>query len=125
MVRLADVMRHVPEFAPEITDADFVVGCSCGTQQRLDAMTVEQHGLLTLYDCAVCANTLVGVVADDPRNDVLAPAPMTRRQEAGGHRLHGYVVGSKCDVAWHPPGAVKARALIPATPNFFVQYLNI
>ncbi|MEA2155679.1 MAG: hypothetical protein QOE11_1819 [Solirubrobacteraceae bacterium] len=125
MNRLADVMRHAPGLPDAISDADFVVGCSCGTEQRLNVMSVEQCGPLTLYDCAVCQNTLVGVVQDDPRNDLLAPAPMTRRQESGGHRLHGFVIGSKCDVALQPLGAERPLALIPATPYFFVQYLNM
>jgi hypothetical protein len=50
---------------------------------------------------------------------------MTRRQEPGGHRVHGYIVGSKVDVALRPAGADRDLVLIPATPNFFVQYLNL
>lgn len=125
MMRLADVLRAEQEIPDDITDLDFVLRCSCGTEQRLNVMTVGEYGPVTVYDCAVCENSLVGVMADDPRTDVLAPAPMTRRQEPGGHRLHGYVVGSKVDVALRPPDADDELVLIPATPNFFAQIRNM
>jgi hypothetical protein len=47
---------------------------------------------------------------------------MTRRQEQGGHRRNGYVVGSKVDIALRPPGEDADVLLIPATPSFFAQY---
>lgn len=125
MVRLADVMLCAPNIPPDVTDLDFVLRCTCGTEQRLNVMTVDDSGPVTLYDCARCENSVVAVMADDPRNDVLAPVPMTRRQEPGGHRLHGYIVGSKVDVALRPPDSDTDLVLIPATPNFFVQYLNL
>ena len=125
MISLADVLRRAPQFPDDLTDRDLVVGCSCGTEQRLNVMTVGEYGPVTLYDCAVCTTTLVGVLPDDPRYETVALAPMTRRQEAGGHRLHGHVVGSRCDVVLRPVGAEKDLAVIPATPTFFAQYLNL
>ena len=125
MIRLADVLRRAQGIPRDVTDRDFVVWCSCGTEQRLNVMTVGDYGPVTVYDCAVCDNSLVGVMPDDPRNELLAPAPMTRRQEPGGHRLHGHVVGSKVDVALRPPDADQELVLIPATPNFFVQIRNM
>ena len=50
---------------------------------------------------------------------------MTRRQEAGGHHLNGFVIGSKVDVVLRPPDTAKDEVLIPATPNFFTQYRYI
>jgi len=125
VVRLADVFHSAPDIPVDVTDLDFLLRCSCGTEQRLNVMTVGDYGPVTLYDCAVCENSLVGVMADDPRNEILAPGPMTRRREPGGHRVHGHIVGSKVDVALRPPDADKDLFLIPATPNFFVQYLNL
>lgn len=54
---------------------------------------------------------------DDPRNDVPPPVPMSRSQEPGRLRLHGYIVGSKVDIALRPPDAEKDVMLIRATPN--------
>ncbi|CAN5654054.1 hypothetical protein BH20ACT17_BH20ACT17_03520 [soil metagenome] len=125
MMRLADVLRYAPDIPADVTDLDFVLRCSCGTEQRLNVMTVGDYGPVTLYDCAACENSLVGVMADDPRNEILAPVPMSRRQEPGGHRVGGHIVGSKVDIAMRPPDADRDLVLIPATPNFFVQYLNM
>jgi len=54
-------------------------------------------------------------------SELLAPARMTRRQEAGGHHLNGYL-GSKVDVVLRAPESANDEVLIPATPNFFTQY---
>jgi hypothetical protein len=105
-----------------ISDRDFVLTCSCGLEQRLDAMVLDEQPDLTLYDCARCENSLVGVMRDDAATELwLAGSAMTRRQEVPGHRRCGFVIGSKVDVALHPAGAGgEAVALLPATPNFFV-----
>jgi hypothetical protein len=125
MQRLADVMRYAPDIPPEVTDLDFVLRCSCGTEQRLNVMPIDDYGHVTLYDCAVCENSLIGIMPDDPRNDVLPPVPMSREQEPAGHRMHGFIVGSKVDVALRPLDADRDLVLIPATPNFFSRYLHI
>jgi hypothetical protein len=109
----------------DLSDRDFLLRCSCGTEQRLDEMTVDVCGAITLYDCVRCQSSMVGLLAENPADEMWAPAPMTRRQEDGGHRLNGYVVGSRVDVALRPPDADADLLLIPATPNFFVQYLYI
>ena len=50
---------------------------------------------------------------------------LTRRQEAGGHRRNGYVIGSRVDVALRPPDADRDLLLIPATPSFFEVLRNL
>jgi hypothetical protein len=119
-MRVADAFRAVCESA--VSDHDFLLTCTCGTQQRLDAMTIDECGEITLYDCARCMRSVVGVLTDDPTLELRAPAALTRRQEDGGHRLYGYIIGSRVDVALRPEGAYEDLVLIPATPNFFVQY---
>lgn len=123
-MRLADAFRD-PVVRPQVDDRDFLLRCACGTEQRLNTMTICEWEDITLYDCAVCENSLVGVMTNDPMIELMAPAPMTRRQEPGGHRLNGYLIGSKVDVVLRPPESDKDEVLIPATPNFFVQYRNL
>jgi hypothetical protein len=120
-MRLADAFVDIG-LRPSISDRDFVVRCSCGAEQRLDEMTIDLCGEITLYDCARCTSSMVGVLADNPADELWAPPAMTRRQESGGHRINGYVVGSKVDVVLRPEGEDADVLLIPATPNFFVQY---
>jgi hypothetical protein len=120
-MRIADAFRDAG-VRPDLSDHDFLLTCSCGAEQRLDEMAIDLCGEITLYDCVRCTSSMVGVLADNPADELWAPSPMTRRQEAGGHRLNGYVVGSRVDVAIRPPGIDHDLVLIPATPNFFVQY---
>lgn len=120
-MRLADAFRD-PVVRPEVSDQDFLLRCSCGTEQRLNVMTICEWEDITLYDCAVCEDSLVGVMTNDSMIELVAPAPMTRRQEAGGHSLNGYIIGSKVDVVLRPPDSAQDEVLIPATPNFFTQY---
>ncbi|MEA2139689.1 MAG: hypothetical protein QOG56_2839 [Solirubrobacteraceae bacterium] len=124
-------MRIADAFAPEdgaagVADGDFVLSCTCGLRQRLDEMIVDEDDDLTLYDCARCENSVVGVMRDEPATDLwISTNSMTRRQELGGHRRNGYVVGSRVDVALRPPDAGRDLLLIPATPNFFVALRNL
>jgi hypothetical protein len=118
-MRLADAFSDI---GPALSDRDFVLRCTCGTEQRLDEMAIDVCGEITLYDCVRCQSSMVGVLADDPAGELWAPAPMTRRQEQGGHRRNGYVLGSRVDVALRPAGEDADVLLIPATPNFFAQY---
>ena len=120
-MRIADAFADAG-IRPGLSDNDFLLTCSCGTEQRLDEMAIDLCGEITLYDCVRCTSSMVGVLADNPADELWAPSPMTRRQEAGGHRLNGYVVGSRVDVAIRPPGIDHDLVLIPATPNFFIQY---
>jgi hypothetical protein len=120
-MRVADPFREAG-IREDASDGDFLLTCTCGTQQRLDAMTLDECGEITLYECVRCTRSIVGVMADNPADELWAPPPLTRRQEQGGHRLHGYVIGSRVDVALRPEGAERDLLLIPATPNFFVQY---
>ncbi len=122
-MRYADPFRDAGR--PETTDRDFLVTCSCGTEQRLDAMTLDETSPITLYECVRCTKSIVGVMTDDPDLERQAPESMTRRQERAGHRLRGYIIGSRVDVALRPEGAGRDILLIPATPYFFVRYLNV
>jgi len=120
-MRVADAFREASA-QHGVSDHDFLLTCTCGAQQRLDAMTIDDCGEITLYDCARCMRSIVGVLTDDPDLERRAPEPMTRRQEEGGHRLRGYIVGSRVDIELRPEGAERDLLLIPATPNFFVRY---
>ena len=40
--------------------------CSCGTEQRLDEMGLDEESVITLYECKRCTKSIVGVMTDDP-----------------------------------------------------------
>lgn len=122
-MRYADPFRDAGR--PETTDHDFLLMCSCGTQQRLDEMTLDETGVVTLYDCKACTKSIVGVLIDDPDLAMTAPQALTRRQEKAGHHLRGYIIGSRVDVALRPEDSEQDLLLIPATRYFFEQYLHI
>jgi hypothetical protein len=123
-VRLADAFRDVG--VPQVGDGDFLLTCTCGLTQRLDATQIDEEDDLTLYDCARCANSLVGVMPDDATTALwVSSSSMTRRQEVGGHRRRGVLIGSKVDVALRPPDARDDVLLIPATPSFFAALRNL
>jgi hypothetical protein len=117
-VRFADAFR---DDDVEVADGDFLLTCTCGSTQHLDAMEVDEQDDLALYDCPRCTNSVVGVMRDDPATELwISSSALARRQEVGGHRRNGYVVGSRVDVALRPPSAEDDVLLIPATPNFFI-----
>ncbi len=122
-MRYADPFRDAGR--AETTDHDFLLTCSCGTEQRLDEMTLDEEGVVTLYDCQRCTRSLVGVLTDDPDLAMTAPQALTRWQEKAGHHLRGYIVGARVDVALRPEGAEQDILLIPATRYFFEQYANL
>ena len=125
-MRLADAFPADDDDPAVISDHDFLLSCTCGLEQRLDEMIVDEDPELTLYDCARCENSLVGVMRDDAATDLwLSASAMTRRQELPGHRRGGFVIGSKVDVALRPAEGGDEVALLPATPNFFaaLRYL--
>ncbi len=78
-MRYADPFRDAGR--PETTDHDFLLTCSCATEQRLDEMTLDEAGVVTLYDCKRCTKSIVGVLTDDPDLAMTAPQPLTRWQE--------------------------------------------
>lgn len=123
-MRIADAFREVPG-GEDVSDRDFELTCTCGARQRLDEMRIDAGPVVTLYECARCANSIVGVLAENPLDEIFAPAPLTRRREQGGHRLRGYVIGSKVDLALRAPGGERDLLVIPATPSFFVQYRHV
>ena len=123
-MRIADAF--VTDEHPDISDGDFQLVCACGLEQRLDAMSIEDLGGLTLYECARCENTLAAILTDDAATQLwLSTSAMTRRQEAAGHRHNGYVVGSKVDIALRPPGSDRDLLLIVATPNLLIALRNL
>ena len=122
-MRYADPFRDAGR--PETTDHDFLLTCSCGTTQRMDEMTLDEAGPITLYECKRCTKSIVGVMTDDSDLEMMAPEALTRRQEKSGHHLRGYIIGSRVDVALRPEGDERDTLLIPATQYFFVQYLNL
>lgn len=122
-MRYADPFRDAGR--PETSDHDFLLTCSCATEQRMDEMTLDEDGPITLYECRRCTRTIAGVMTEDPDLEMQAPQALTRRQEKAGHHLRGYIIGSRVDVALRPEGAAVDILLVPATPYFFVQYLNL
>lgn len=122
-MRYADPFRDAGR--PETTDHDFLLTCSCGTEQRLDEMTLDETGVVTLYDCRRCTKSIVGVLSDDPDLAMAAPQALTRHHEKAGHHLRGYIIGSRVDVALRPEDSEQDLLLIPATRYFFEQYLHI
>ena len=122
-MRYADPFRDAGR--PETTDHDFLLTCSCGTEQRLDEMTLDEESLVTLYECKRCTKSIVGVLTDDPDLEMTAPQALTRWQEKAGHHLRGYIIGARVDVALRPEGAEQDILLIPATRYFVEQYSNL
>jgi hypothetical protein len=122
-MRYADPFRDAGR--PETTDHDFLLTCTCGTEQRLDEMTLDEEGVVTLYDCKRCTRSVVGILTDDPDLAMSAPQPLTRWQEKAGHHLRGYIIGARVDVALRPEGTEHDILLIPATRYFFEQYANL
>jgi hypothetical protein len=62
-LRVADAFRG--EGDGHVTDGDFLLQCTCGLEQRLDTMLVDEMRELTLYDCSRCENTLVAILTDN------------------------------------------------------------
>lgn len=122
-MRYADPFRDAGR--PETTDHDFLLTCSCATEQRLDEMGLDESSPITLYECRRCARSLVGVMTDDPELPKTAPPALTRREEKAGHHLRGYIIGARVDVALRPEGSERDILLIPATRYFFEQYANL
>jgi hypothetical protein len=58
-VRLADAFPADDAALLVISDRDFVVCCTCGLEQRLDTMPLDEDEDLTLYGCARCENSLL------------------------------------------------------------------
>ena len=122
-MRYSDPFRNAGR--PETTDHDFLLTCSCGTEQRLDEMTLDEAGMVTLYDCKRCSKSLVGVADSDLASQTHAPQGMGRWEEKAGHELRGFTLGSRVDVAFRPEGADADLLVLPATPYFFKRYLDI
>jgi hypothetical protein len=91
----------------------------------MDEMTIDETGLVTLYECKRCTKSIVGILTDDPELAMTAPQALTRWQEKAGHHLRGYIIGARVDVALRPEGADHDMLVIPATRYFFEQYANL
>ena len=122
-MRYADPFREAGR--PETTDHDFLLTCSCGTEQRLDEMGLDEEGPMTLYECKRCTKSIVGVLVDGPDLEMLAPQAMTRWEEKAGHHLRGFIIGAMVDVTLRPEDGEQDVLVIPATRYFFKQYLNL
>lgn len=123
-------MRLADAFAADrdwISDGDFVVTCTCGLQQRVGEMLLDEGADLTVYDCARCENSVVGVMTNNAATDLwLSVSAMTRSHGSQGHRINGYLVGSKVDLALQPPGTgLDDAELLLATPNFFLALRDL
>jgi hypothetical protein len=110
---------------PETTDHDFLLTCSCGLEQRLDEMTLDEDGPIVLYECSRCETSLVGVTTADLAATTHEPLGMARFDEKAGHALRGFTLGSRVDVAFRPEGSDADLLLLPATPYFFKRYLDV
>lgn len=120
-LRVADAFADA-----QVTDADFLIQCTCGLEQRLDTMLVDELRELTLYDCSRCENTIVAILTDAAAAQLrLASSMMVRRSNASGHRLNGYVIGCRVDLALRPAGADEDVALIYSQPDFFDALRNV
>ena len=123
-LRVADAFRD--EEHPDVTDGDFLVQCTCGLEQRVDTMIVDEMRELTLYDCSRCENTVVAILTENAATQLwLSSSAMSRRYGATGTRRNGYVVASRVDLAWHPPGADDATEVLYSSPDFFDALRNL
>jgi hypothetical protein len=123
-MRYADPFREAGR--PETTDHDFLLTCSCGAEQRIDEMVIDESGPVTLYECARCTADTVGVLKNDPDAEQgVAPQGMARWEERAGYEMRGYIIGSRVDIAFRPEDADADLLRIPATPYFFKRYLNL
>jgi len=115
-VRICDPFRAAGWFFL-VAERHFELQCPCGVTQRADALRTRDSGDVTLYECKHCDRRLIGV-ADDDRGPVEGPIPP---DDPDGHRMMGYVFGSKVDMSLWPPAAVEPWMSIPARPGFFTK----
>ena len=101
-----------------VGDRNFELRCGCGVTQRADALRARDDRGVTLYDCAHCGISLIGVAADDRAPAASAVEAMWPSSDEG-HRMCGFVFASKVDMAMWPPGATEPYMQIPARPGFF------
>jgi hypothetical protein len=124
-LRVADAFRGA-EDAPGVSDADFLLTCTCGLEQRLDTALMDEMREMTLYDCSRCENTIVAILTDNAAEHVQRSAGMmVRRSEAYGTSRNGYVIGARVDLALRPPDAGDDVLLILSAPDFFDALRNI
>ncbi len=117
-LRVADAFRTPDD--EDVGDGDFLVQCTCGLEQRLDTMIIDAMPELTLYDCGRCENTVVAVLTDNAAAQLwLSSSTMARRGDASGHRLNGYVIGSRVDLVRRPPDAGDVVSVLFSSPDFF------
>jgi hypothetical protein len=116
--RFADAFRT--DESPDVTDHDFAITCTCGLDQRLDTMALDDLGGLTLYDCSRCENTIVAILTDEVARQLkLTSGLMARRLDASGTRRNGHVVGSRVDLALRPGEAADDELVVYASAEFF------
>ncbi len=108
-MRICDPFRAAGFFFL-VAERHFELTCPCGVTQRADVLTTRVEGKVTLYDCPNCGVSLIGVAKDDRVPD---------GDDADGHRMCGFVFGSKVDMSLWPPAATEPWMEIPARPRFF------
>ncbi len=123
-LRVADAFAG--EDDGDVTDGDFLVQCTCGLEQRLDTMTLDEMREVTLYDCSRCENTIVAVMTDNAAEQLQRTAgTMVRRGEAYGTSRNGFLVGARVDLALRPPDADADVLLIASAPDLFDALRNV
>lgn len=115
-MRICDPFREAGWWF-RVAERHFELECGCGVTQRADALQVRDDGDVTLYVCAHCGTSVIGVTADE-RGPVAAGMTATADDE-DGHRMCGFVFASRVDMALWPPAAVEPFLDIPARPHFF------
>ena len=117
-MRICDPFREAG-FWFLVSERDFELQCTCGVTRRADALRARVSGAVTLYECKDCGASLIGI-ADDERAPVTGAAGATApADDDDGHRMCGFVFGSKVEMAMWPPAATEPWMKIPARPRFF------
>ena len=116
-MRICDPFREAGWWF-RVGDYNFELQCTCGVTQRADALRSSERDGVTLYACTHCGTNLIGVAADD-RPPVKGAAAAMPQPSDDGHRMCGFVFGSKVDMAMWPAAANESFMDIPARPRFF------
>ena len=116
-MRLADPFRDAGWWFL-VAERHFDLQCTCGVKQTVEDLRKRVSGKVTLYECPQCRTALVGIAEDDwvrPQHS----DPIDLPPHEDGHRMCGFVFGSKVDMLLSPPGSDENSLHIPARPRFF------
>ncbi len=101
-----------------VSERDFELCCECGVTQRADALRTRDDRGVTLYDCAHCGTSLIGVAEDDQPPPPSLAETISPPSSDEGHRMCGFVFAAKVDMSMWPPAATEPFMEIPARPRF-------